>query len=53
LPTILIVAGVLLALIHLVLGISGVMTTFQWVSGVVLGLLIAGVGNHIRIFGRR
>jgi hypothetical protein len=52
-PIIVIVAGLLLALVHLVLGISGIMTTFQWVSGVVLGLLVAGAGNHIRIFGRR
>lgn len=51
--TVVVVVGLLLALVHLVLGISSVMTTFQWVSGVVLGLLIAGIGNHIRIFGRR
>jgi hypothetical protein len=29
------------------------MTAAQWISGVVIGLLIAGVGNHRRIFGRR
>ena len=35
------------------LGAVGIMSRPQWVSGVVLGLMIAGVGNHLRIFGRR
>ena len=53
LPASLITAGLLLALVHLTLGLTGVMTTGQWVSGTAIGLLVAGVGNHVRIFGRR
>ncbi|UXY30240.1 nitroreductase family deazaflavin-dependent oxidoreductase [Streptomyces sp. HUAS TT20] len=52
-PALTIGAGVLVALAHVVLGASGVMTTGQWASGVVVGLLVAGLGNHLRIFGRR
>jgi hypothetical protein len=51
-PVIAIVLGVLTALAHLTLGVTGVMTTPQWVSGVVIGLLVAGVGNHLRVLGR-
>jgi hypothetical protein len=29
------------------------MTTTQWASGLVIGLLLTGLGNHLRIFGRR
>jgi hypothetical protein len=51
--TILIVVGLLVAAVHLTLGLSGVLGTASWVSGVGIGLLVAGVGNHIRIFSRR
>jgi energy-converting hydrogenase Eha subunit B len=52
-PVIAIVVGILTILVHLTLAATGVMTAAQWVSGVVIGLLIAGLGNHRRIFGRR
>jgi deazaflavin-dependent oxidoreductase (nitroreductase family) len=52
-PTLLIVAGLLVTLAHLTLGLSDVLSTSQWLSGVALGLLVAGIGNHARIFGRR
>lgn len=51
--TILIVVGLLVAAVHLTLGLGGVLGTASWVSGVGIGLLVAGVGNHIRIFSRR
>lgn len=49
--TVLISAGILVAAAHLVLGISGLLDTAGWASGVVIGALIAGAGNHVRIFG--
>lgn len=52
-PALTIGAGFVIALAHVVLGASGVMSVGQWASGVVVGLLVAGVGNHLRIFGRR
>lgn len=52
LPTALIAVGLVVAAAHLVLGLGGVLGATAWISGVVLGLLVAGVGNHIRIFGR-
>lgn len=52
-PALLIGAGAFLVFIHLTLGLTGVMTTAQWTSGMVVGLLAAGLGNHLRIFGRR
>jgi hypothetical protein len=45
--------GILLAAAHIILGVTGVMTRPEWISGLVLGILIAGVGNHLRIFGKR
>lgn len=45
--------GLLVASVHLILGVAGVMTKAQWISGLVLGLLVAGLGNHARVFGRR
>ncbi len=36
-----------------VLGASGVMTTRQRASGLVIGLAIAGLGNHLPLFGLR
>jgi len=29
------------------------MTRPEWISGLVMGVLIAGVGNHLRIFRKR
>jgi type IV secretory pathway VirB2 component (pilin) len=52
-PTIAIVIGLVIAGAHLALGITDVMTATQWISGVVIGLSIAGAGNHRRIFGRQ
>ncbi|HEX9342154.1 MAG TPA: hypothetical protein VF995_00880 [Actinomycetota bacterium] len=52
-PMVAIGAGILIVLAHLTLAVTGVMSAAQWTSGVVIGLLIAGVGNHFRIFGRR
>jgi deazaflavin-dependent oxidoreductase (nitroreductase family) len=45
--------GTLLALAHVLLGVTGLMTTTQWASGLVIGLLLTGLGNHLRIFGSR
>lgn len=45
--------GLLLALAHLIVGITGAMTWPEWAGGLALGLLIAAVGNHLRIFGER
>lgn len=52
-PKIVIVAGLVVATAHLILGLTGNMTAMQWISGVIIGLLIAGGGNHFRIHGRR
>jgi len=52
-PRIAIAVGLLVVLAHLALAVTGVMTAAQWTSGVVIGLLIAGVGNHFRIYGHR
>jgi hypothetical protein len=53
-PIVLIAIGLLTAAAHLVLGpLAGILGTGGWVSGVVLGLLVAGLGNHLRMFGRR
>ncbi|MFX0577923.1 nitroreductase family deazaflavin-dependent oxidoreductase [Nocardia nepalensis] len=51
LPTLLIGTGVLVILAHALLGIANVFGTGQWLSGIVIGALIAGLGNHLRIFG--
>jgi hypothetical protein len=52
-PIVAIILGVLIALVHVTLGLTGVMTTAQWVSGVAVGLVVAGLGNHRRVFGHR
>ncbi len=52
-PKIAIAVGLLVASIHLVLGLADVMTETQWIGGIVLGLLVAGLGNHARVFGHR
>lgn len=52
-PAILIVVGLLVVAAHAALGVAHVMTAPQWISGVAIGLLIAGVANHFRIFGRQ
>lgn len=53
LPVLAMVIGLLVALAHVTLGVTGVMTEPQWISGLAAGLVIAGLGNHYRIFGRR
>ena len=53
LPIVAIVTGVLVAVVHVILGATGVMTKPEWISGLIIGILIAGVGNHQRIFGRQ
>lgn len=52
-PRIAIAVGLLVALALLALAVTGVTTAAQWTSGVVIGLLIVGVGNHFRIYGHR
>lgn len=52
-PRLLIGFGAVVAAAHGVLGATGVMSTGQWASGVLIGLLVAGFGNHLRIFGNR
>ncbi len=51
-PVIAITAGLAVMAVHAVLGTVGVMTAPEWISGAIIGLLIAGAGNHARIFGR-
>lgn len=51
-PIIAITAGLAVTAAHAVLGAAGVMTPPEWISGAIIGLLIAGAGNHARIFGR-
>lgn len=52
LSVVLIGVGLVVGLVHTTLGLTSILTTGQWVSGVVIGLLIAGLGNHLRIFRR-
>lgn len=52
LPPLLIATGLLVALAHATLGLAGIMKPAQWISGIVIGLLISGLGNHLRIFRR-
>jgi deazaflavin-dependent oxidoreductase (nitroreductase family) len=49
-PLAVIGVGVLTVLIHLALAVTTAMATPQWVSGIVIGLLVAGLGNHLRLF---
>jgi len=51
LPAALILLGIAVALTHFSLGLAHVLDTTGWISGVILGLLMAGIGNHLRIFG--
>ncbi len=51
LPIVAIVMGILVAAVHVILGATGVMTKPEWISGLIIGILIAGVGNHLRLFG--
>ncbi len=44
-------AGLFVALAHAALGLAGVLGMGQWLSAAVLGLLLTGVGNRLRIFG--
>lgn len=50
-PVIAITAGLAVMAAHAILGAVGVMTPPEWISGAIIGLLIAGAGNHARIFG--
>jgi deazaflavin-dependent oxidoreductase (nitroreductase family) len=45
--------GGLLAAVHLFLGATGLVTWPEWIGGLAFGLIVAGAGNHLRIFGRR
>ena len=51
LPAALILLGIAVAVAHVSLGLAHVLDTAGWISGVILGLLMAGTGNHLRIFG--
>jgi deazaflavin-dependent oxidoreductase (nitroreductase family) len=51
-PVTAIAAGLAVTAAHAVLGAVGVMTAPEWISGAIIGLVIAGAGNHTRIFGR-
>jgi deazaflavin-dependent oxidoreductase (nitroreductase family) len=50
-PVIAIIAGLAVTAAHAALGVAGVMTPSEWISGAIVGLVIAGAGNHARIFG--
>lgn len=41
-----------MAVLHASLGAANVVTAGRWITGAVLGLLIAGIGNHRRIYRR-
>lgn len=45
-------SGALLAAVHVILGAVGAVTRPEWISGLALGLIITGAGNHRRIFGK-
>ena len=51
-PATLIGVGLLIGVLHASLGAANVVTAGMWISGAVLGLLIAGIGNHQRIYRR-
>jgi deazaflavin-dependent oxidoreductase (nitroreductase family) len=51
-PAALIGVGLLIGVLHASLGAANVVTAGMWISGAVLGLLIAGIGNHQRIYRR-
>jgi deazaflavin-dependent oxidoreductase (nitroreductase family) len=50
-PVLAIAAGLLVAAAHATLGLTGLLGPAKWIGGVVIGLLLAGAGNHRRIFG--
>ena len=50
-PVLAIVAGLLMAATHATLGLTGLVGPTNWIGGVVIGLLLAGGGNHRRLFG--
>jgi deazaflavin-dependent oxidoreductase (nitroreductase family) len=51
-PVIAITGGLAVAAAHAVLGAAGAVSPAAWIGGAVIGLLIAGAGNHARIFSR-
>lgn len=51
-PVIAITVGLTVMAVHAILGTVSVMTAPEWISGAITGILIAGAGNHARIFGR-
>ena len=51
-PAVLIGVGLLIGVLHASLGAANMVTAGMWISGAVLGLLIAGIGNHQRIYRR-
>ena len=51
-PATLIGVGLLIGVLHASLGAANVVTAGMWISGAVLGVLIAGIGNHHRICRR-
>ena len=51
-PATLIGVGLLMAVLHASLGAANVVNAGMWITGAVLGLLIAGIGNHQRIYRR-
>ena len=51
-PAALIGVGLLIGVLHASLGAANMVTAGMWISGAVLGLLIAGIGNHQRIYRR-
>lgn len=51
-PYALIAIGAVAVLAHLAPAVHGVLGIDGWVSGVAIGALVAGLVNHIRIFGR-
>jgi len=50
-PVLAITTGLLIATAHTALGLTGRLHPVNWISGAIIGLLLAGGGNHWRIFG--
>ncbi|MDL9977806.1 nitroreductase family deazaflavin-dependent oxidoreductase [Microbacterium candidum] len=51
-PRHLIGIGIVVAFVHALAGAAGILGPAGWMSGVALGLLVAGLGNHLRLAAR-
>lgn len=51
-PRHLIGVGIAVAFLHALAGAAGILSPAGWMTGVALGLLVAGLGNHLRLAAR-